>query len=164
MKRMRWDDLMSDFKTIDRVHIHPGDERRGWDGMIRWEIFKTIDQVHVRSREAQIRWLEASFSTSSNGWRTLWASTIVMFRNSTTLWSVGLSRTLMISSFERNFLSHRRLKPHSVTGNSATINITTGATPHLPSHQGMFYNSVDMYSSGPDPFPRIAPPSPRSCS
>ena len=37
-------------QKLDRqVHVLAGDRQRGWDGMIRLEIFKSIDQVHVRA-------------------------------------------------------------------------------------------------------------------
>ena len=36
MKRMGWDDQMRDLKTIDQIHVPPGEMKRmGWDGMIR---------------------------------------------------------------------------------------------------------------------------------
>ena len=42
MKEMGWDDQMRDLKTIDQVHVLPGDGWRGWDRMIRWEISKQL--------------------------------------------------------------------------------------------------------------------------
>ena len=43
-----------------------------------------------------------SLSISSNGWHTIWANTVKMFQNSTTVWSlVGMSLTSTISSLER---------------------------------------------------------------
>jgi hypothetical protein len=50
MKRKGWDDQMRGI-TINQVHIRSGDEWRGWDGMIRWEVLKTIDQIHVQAVE-----------------------------------------------------------------------------------------------------------------
>ena len=86
MKKERWHDQMRDLILIDLIHVHPGDGRRHW-----------------------VVGLQSMSSMSSNSWRTLWASTMKMFRNSTTLWSLGVSRILMISFLERNCLSHRRL-------------------------------------------------------
>jgi hypothetical protein len=34
-------------QVIDQVHVQPGDERRGWDRMIRGKVFKQLTQVHV---------------------------------------------------------------------------------------------------------------------
>ena len=39
MKRMGWDDHMRDIQTIGQVHLRAGDRWRGWDQMIRWEVF-----------------------------------------------------------------------------------------------------------------------------
>ena len=61
----------------------------GWD-----------DQMTGMKRYDQMRGIQ----------RTIWASTKKMFRNSTTLWFLGLSPTLMISLLERNCFSHRRLQ------------------------------------------------------
>jgi hypothetical protein len=33
------------FKTIDQVHLHPGDGGRGWDRMIRLDIFKQLTKL-----------------------------------------------------------------------------------------------------------------------
>ena len=163
MKRTGWDDQMRDIQTIEQVHKLPGDGWRGWDVMITWEIFKqltkftysletdeedrmgwsdvrysnnwpsshtswrqmkrmgwddqmrdiqTIDQVHILPGEGWRGWDKGLQLTSSNtsSWRTLWASTMEIFRNSTILLSFGVSQTLIISLLERNCFSHRRLQ------------------------------------------------------
>ena len=77
--------------------------------MIRREVFKQFTQftyILETDEDDEMRRLQ---SASSKSWRTILAIDMEMFRNSTTLWSIGMSRTLMISSLERNFLSHRRL-------------------------------------------------------
>ena len=78
------------------------------DGQMR--DLKTIDLIHVRPGDGR-DWMIGLQSTSSDNLRTLLVSTMKMFRNSTTLWPLGVSRILMISFLERNCLSHRRLKP-----------------------------------------------------
>ena len=53
MKRMGWDDQMRDVKTIDQVHVRSGDGGRGWDGMIRLDIFKRLTKFtyHLETDE-----------------------------------------------------------------------------------------------------------------
>ena len=49
MKRMGWDDQMSDLKQLTKfkVHVLPEDRLRRWDDQIR--DLKTINPVHVLS-------------------------------------------------------------------------------------------------------------------
>ena len=43
MTRMKWDDQMRGIQTIDQIHIHPGDGRRGRDTVL----FYSIRQSHI---------------------------------------------------------------------------------------------------------------------
>ena len=117
MKRMGWDDEMRDLKAIDPVHVLSGDGWRRWDNQMRDLI--TIERIHVHPEEHGMIGLQ---SASLNNLRTIWASTRKMFRNSTTLWSLGLRLTLMISFFERNRFSHRRLKSPKFSNRKLTNN------------------------------------------
>ena len=36
---------MRDIQTIEQVHVHPGDELRGWDRMVRCGIFKQLSKL-----------------------------------------------------------------------------------------------------------------------
>ena len=71
MKRMGWDDQMRDDQTIDQVHIHPGDRRRGWDRMITWEVFKQFTKftyILETDEEDRMGW---SDERASNNWPSL---------------------------------------------------------------------------------------------
>ena len=132
MKWMGWDNQMRDLITIEHVHVRSADGWRRWNGIVRWEILKdltkltywlkmygrmgwddqmidliTIERIHVHPEKNGMIGFPSAIL---NNWRTILASTMKMFRKSTTLWSLGQYLTSMMSFFERNRLSHRRLK------------------------------------------------------
>ena len=77
MKKMGWDDQMRDIKTIDQVHVLPGDGWRGWDGMIRWEILKQLTKFTYCLETDEGDGMGLSDERYSNNWplassRTLW--------------------------------------------------------------------------------------------
>ena len=74
MKRMGWDDLISDpsLKTIDQVHVHPGDGWRGWDGMIMWEVFNQMTNLTYNLETDEQYGMRALHSTNSYSWRTIY--------------------------------------------------------------------------------------------
>ena len=69
MKRKEWDDQKRDFKTIEQVHTHPGDEWRARDRMIRRDVFKQLTrftyELETDDEEGigWIRWEEFKQST-----------------------------------------------------------------------------------------------------
>ena len=74
-KRTGWDDQMRDIQTIEQVHIPPGDGWRGWDGMIRWEIFKQLTKftyILETNEEDRMGWSDERYSNNWTSSHTSW--------------------------------------------------------------------------------------------
>ena len=145
MNRMGWDDQMRGIRTIDQVHVHPGENGMGLSDE-RYEEDRGVFSHQVQIVDVLSGKHYEDVSELHNA---------MVPRPVPNLDDFILGTELSLTSPNH---------PDSVKGNSATLILTSGATPHLASHRGPFCNSVGMYSSGPEPFPRLVPPSLRSCS
>ena len=163
MKRMGWVDQMRDLKSIDKVHVLSGDGWRGSDG-IRWEILYQL---------TKFTYLLETYE--EDGMRDLHsADQIVHVLSGQVIWRYfGTPQHYGPSACPKPWWFHLRneISSHiadwnfSATGSSRSIIPTTGATPRLPSHRGVFCNSVDKCFSEHDPFPCLVPGAPpRPCS
>ena len=75
IKRMGWDDQMRCLQKVDQVHLLSRDGWRGWDGMMRWEVFKQLTKFTYFLKTDEEDGMGWSDERSSSNWpspRTNW--------------------------------------------------------------------------------------------
>ena len=74
---------MRDIESIHQIDVLSGDGQRGWDGIIRWEIFKQFTKfTYALETDAEdgIGWSDERYWVNSPNWRTSWRRMKSMIR------------------------------------------------------------------------------------